>query len=93
MEVILKKSFIKEVKRLPNYLSKACNEIVNTLEKAENLAATNLDYKIMEGQKKGENYVRIRVGGYRIGAELIEPNIILITVGSRNDIYKTFPPK
>lgn len=32
-------------------------------------------------------------GGYRIGAELIQPNIILITRGWGGDLYKSFPPK
>ena len=47
----------------------------------------------MEGQKKGENFYRIRVGEYRIGVENINPKVIVLLIVNRNDIYKLFPPK
>lgn len=43
--------------------------------------------------KKESNYYRIRVGQYRIGSEYLKPDIILITIMTRGDIYKHFPPK
>ncbi|MEO8961583.1 MAG: hypothetical protein ABI325_06870 [Ginsengibacter sp.] len=55
-------------------------------------------YTKMEGQQKGENYYRIRVGEWRIGVDPIAiglktPSIIIITILSRGEIYKKFPPK
>ena len=47
----------------------------------------------MEGQKKGENYYRIRCGEYRIGIENINPKIIVLVIVKRNDIYKVFSSK
>lgn len=93
MEIIFKKQFQKELIRLPNHVQLAVREVIEQLEKAESLQNSGLDFKHLKGQKKSENYVRIRVGGYRIGAELIKPDIILITCGSRGDIYKAFPPQ
>jgi mRNA interferase RelE/StbE len=47
----------------------------------------------MEGQRKDENYYRIRIGQWRIGIEVIEPRVVIITILSRGDVYKHFPPK
>lgn len=91
MEIIYKKQFQKELIRLPNFVQNAVKEVIAVLKEAENLQSSGLDFKYLGGQKKDENYIRIRIGGYRIGAELIKPNIILITCGSRGDVYKNFP--
>lgn len=93
MEIIYKRQFQKELIRLPEHVQLAVKEVIEQLEKATNLQDSGLDYKHLKGQRKGENYVRIRVGGYRIGAEIIKPDILLITCGSRGDIYKKFSPK
>jgi len=50
------------------------------LELAESIEKSNVDYKRMEGQKKGGNYYRIRIGQYRMGLEYIHPEILLITI-------------
>jgi mRNA interferase RelE/StbE len=91
MEIIYKKQFQKDLIRLPNFVQKAVKETIDILKKSQNMQSTGLDFKYLNGQKKDENYIRIRIGGYRIGAELIKPNIILITCGSRGDVYKGFP--
>lgn len=93
MEIIYKKQFQKELIKLPQFVQLAVRGVIEQLEKSDTLQDSSLDYKYLKGQKKNEKYVRIRVGGYRIGAELIKPNIILITCGSRGDIYKSFPTK
>jgi mRNA interferase RelE/StbE len=93
VEIILKKQFIKEVAKLPDKIQRSIREIIDTLESAETLQNINIDIKPMEGQRADENYFRIRVGSYRIGIEVIDPQIIVITVLSRGDIYKKFPPK
>lgn len=93
MEIILKKQFIKEVAKLPAKIQNSIREIIDTLESVETLQNVNIDIKRMEGQRADENYFRIRVGSYRIGIEFIDPKIIVITVLSRGDIYKKFPPR
>lgn len=93
MEIILKKQFIKEVAKLPAKIQGSVKEIIDVLEKAESLQDINLDIKRMEGQQSNENYFRIRIGSYRMGLEVINPLIIVITILSRGDIYKKFPPR
>ena len=91
MEVIYKKQFQKELIRLPGYVQQAVKEAIEVLEKSENMQNSGLEFKYLNGQKKDENYIRIRISSYRIGAELIKPNILLITCGTRGDVYKSFP--
>jgi len=93
MEITIRNSFVKELKRLPPKTQTAVREVLYTLQGSESLEASRLDYKPMEGQRKGENYYRIRVGQWRIGIEYIKPQVIVITVLSRGNIYKHFPPK
>lgn len=90
MEVRLKKSFFKELKRCPQHIQLAVKQILETLEKSHSLAASKVDFKKIKGY---DNYLRIRVGGYRIGCEYIAPQLVVITILSRGDVYKKFPPK
>ena len=93
MELIIKKSFPKAVKSAPKHIQEAVKEVVTKLIVAKSLETSGLDYTRMEGQKKGENYFRIRIGDWRIGAEYVNPKIILITILTRGNIYKQFPVK
>ncbi|HXL56717.1 MAG TPA: hypothetical protein VN958_10695 [Chitinophagaceae bacterium] len=93
MEVIFKRSFIKALKATPKPVQQATAVIIDKLQSASSLEKSGVDYKKMEGQKKGENYHRIRVGDWRIGIEYISPKVIIITILSRGDIYKKFPPE
>jgi len=94
MEVIALKSFHKSLKSCPKYIQEAVRVILNEkLPAAKSLQESGLDYTKMEGTQKGEKYYRIRVGNYRIGIENINPNIIVIVIMKRNDMYKFFPPK
>ncbi len=69
------------------------SELLQTLHEAESLEMSGLDYKRIEGQVKEENYYRIRIGGWRIGLLYNHPNLLIITVLARGDIYKKFPPQ
>ena len=93
MELIIKKSFLKELKRLPSKTQTACNDILKILADAETLEDPEIDIIRMEGQSKNDNYYRIRIGSFRMGIEYIKPSIIVITILSRGNIYKHFPPK
>ena len=91
MEVIITKGYLKDLKHLPKTIIAAADEVIDKLAASESLQDSGLDYKKLSGQKKSENYYRIRVGNYRIGCELINLSIILITIFNRQDDYKSFP--
>lgn len=93
MEVIFKKNFPKALKSTPKHIQEAVKEVIDKLVAAKNLESSGIDYIRMEGQRKGENIFRIRIGDWRIGAEFISPKITLITIITRGNIYKQFPPK
>lgn len=93
MEIIYKKKFVKELEKLPKRVQLGVKDVLDKLVVAENLETSGVDYKLMEGQKKGQNYYRIRVGGYRIGIDYARPGVIVIMIASRGDVYKTSPPK
>ena len=90
MVVKFKPSFFKELNALPVNVKKSVDECIIKLSSAPNLKASDVDYKKMKG-KRNENFYRIRVGRYRIGCKYIQPDILLMTVMSRSDIYKHFP--
>lgn len=91
MEVIIQKRFLKELKQFPKQVIASAEAIIDKLKESNSLAETNLDYIKISGQKKGENYYRIRMGSYRMGIELKRPNIIIITIFHRQSDYKNFP--
>ena len=94
MEVIIKSSFLKALRFAPKNIQDIVKEIITVkLPTAKSLEASGLDYKKMEGQKKSENYYRIRVGDWRIGVEYKNPKFLIITILGRGAIYKKFPPK
>jgi len=93
MELILRNKFIKQVSKLPKEVQYAISKELNILELSESLESSGLDIKKMTGQKKNSNYYRIRVGDWRIGIEVDDPFVVVITILTRGDIYKKFPPK
>ena len=92
MEVTIARSFIKDLKSAPKPIQQAADAAIKTLMEAKSLQASGLDYKKMEGQRKGENYYRIRVGDWRMGIEYISPKVIVLRILARGTIYKHFPP-
>lgn len=92
MEVILKKSYLKDLRKVHKNIFWLADQTIDTLKSAASFEDSGLDYKKMSGQKEGENYYRIRVGDYRIGVEYANPTIIIICILSRGNVYKHFPP-
>lgn len=92
MEVIVKKTYLKDLQKVPKYIFKEADAALDKLRVSENLEESGLDYKKCKESKKEEKYYRIRVGDWRIGAELKHPKIIIITILTRGQIYKKFPP-
>ena len=93
MELILRNKFVKQVSKLPKEIQDAVSKDLTTLEESDSLEFSGLDIKRMAGQKKNTNYYRIRVGDWRIGIEVDDPFVVFITILTRGDIYKKFPPK
>lgn len=93
MVVTLKTSFVKELKKLPSKTQLSVLKVLQALRDSETLETSGADYTKMEGQKKTETFYRIRVGQWRIGIDYIHPDVIAITVLSRGNIYKHFPPE
>ncbi|TDE18146.1 type II toxin-antitoxin system RelE family toxin [Dyadobacter psychrotolerans] len=93
MEVRYKIRFKKALLSTPKHIQKSVFDLVLRLEPSETLEEAGVDYKRMEGQKKTDNYYRIRIGQYRLGLEYLKPEVVLITILIRGDIYKVFPPK
>lgn len=88
MELIYKKSFIKEARKLPLGYSKKLEILLNELKSINDITEFLGDIVPMDN-----SYYRIRLGTYRIGIQVIKPEIICFTILSRGDIYKHFPPK
>lgn len=93
MEIIFKKSFIKNLLLTPKYVQDNVEKIIKVLEAADSLESAGLEVKRMEGQNKNEGYYRIKVGDWRMGVKYIRPDIILMTILHRGAIYKKWPPK
>lgn len=92
MEVTVARSFIKDLKSAPRPVQLAADAAIKALVEAKSLQSSGLDYTKMEGQRKGENYYRIRIGDWRIGIEYVSPKIVVLRILSRGTIYKHFPP-
>lgn len=93
MEVILKKSYLKDLRKVHKNVFLLADATLDKLKAASSLENSGVDYTKMSGQKKGENYYRIRIGDYRIGIEYVNPKIIIICILIRGNVYKHFPPK
>jgi len=92
MEVAIAKSFIKDMKSAFKPVQLAADAAIRKLMESKSLQASGLDSTKMEGQRKGENYYRIRIGDWRMGIEYIHPKVIVLRILSRGTIYKHFPP-
>ncbi|MFC0182366.1 mRNA interferase RelE/StbE [Pseudarcicella hirudinis] len=92
MIVNVSKGFIKELKKCPKQIQKGVIEILEELEKVDSV----MDIKNVKKLNGYDTFYRIRIGSYRIGLE-IEDGVIkivwILTILSRGDIYKKFPPK
>lgn len=93
MVILFVSRFKKDLKSAPKAIQKKVFEVIEKLEAAQNLEKSGLDYRKMEGQKSHEHYYRIRIGDWRVGIEYIHPDVTLLRVLSRGEIYKSFPPK
>ena len=92
MEVTIARTFIKDLKTAPKPTQQAADLAIKALIEAKSLQTSGLDYKKMEGQRKGENYYRIRLGDWRMGIEYVSPKVVVLRILARGSVYKHFPP-
>ena len=84
----LKESFDKDVEKVQNKeLLIRLSETIIKIEKA-NLIKEIPNIKKLRGYKY---HYRIKLGDYRIGAEIIDNEIYLVRFLHRKDIYRYFP--
>ena len=87
MEIIITKTFEKQLKLVPKYIRESAIAVLEALETAKNITEIK-DLKKLSGYT---NYYRIRIGNYRMGLQIINPKIIVVTILHRGTIYKIFP--
>ncbi|MBV4355770.1 type II toxin-antitoxin system RelE family toxin [Pinibacter aurantiacus] len=90
MEVFIERSYLKDLKSVPQYIIEQADAVIEKLKNADSLNTSGVDYKLMQGCKD-KSYYRVRVGDYRIGLKYVKPTIVIITILKRGDIYKYFP--
>ncbi len=90
MEVLFKKSFIKDFEKLPSDTKEKVKEIcLFIFPKIKDLSELhNYDLRRLRGFK---SYYRIRIGGYRLGFKKKDKEVIFMRILHRKDIYRYFP--
>ncbi len=88
MNILIDKSFERDVKRLSIQTQKQLQEVIIKLTSATSIQEVGPTK--MEGAK---NAYRIRFGNYRVGFYLEGNQVVLSRVLDRKDIYKYFPRK
>ena len=88
MQVIVKKSFNKDIEKLKDKkLAAKLKEVIGSLQNIQTITALPNTKKI----KGSINAYRIRIGDFRLGFFLNENTIELTVFVHRKDIYKIFP--
>jgi len=86
MEVTISRGFIEDIKSAPKPVQLAADAAIRKLIEAKSLQTSGLDHNKLEGQRKGENYYRIRIGDWRIGIECVPPNGVILRLLIRGAI-------
>lgn len=88
MKTEFRNSFQKDLANIKDKeILQKIKAVIEAVEAAQTLAEiTNLKKLKVKG-----NFYRIRIGDYRIGANLTQGTITFVRVLSRKDIYKYFP--
>lgn len=93
MVVEVRPRFEKELKRTPQPIQNEVKKVLLTLVASNSLAESGLAFKKMKGQRKTDSFYRIRIGDWRLGIQYLHPNVVVITILKRGDVYKHFPPR
>ena len=87
MEIIITKTFEKQLKSVSKNIRESAIAVLEALEKTKNVTEIK-DLKKLSGYT---NYYRIRIGNYRMDLQIINPKIIVVIILHRGTIYKIFP--
>ncbi|HEY4611889.1 MAG TPA: type II toxin-antitoxin system RelE/ParE family toxin [Bacteroidota bacterium] len=88
MKVLLRESFLKDVKHLKE--SHLRTLIKQTIEQVETVG-TMMEIRNLKKLKSKGNYYRIRLSEYRIGLKIDNEVVIFIRCLNRKEIYRYFP--
>ena len=90
MEVLFKKTFIKDFEKLPDNEKEKAREVCFFIfPEIENL--TEFTKYPIRKIKGFSNYYRVRIGSFRIGFKKSNNQVIFMRVLNRKDIYRHFP--
>ena len=90
MEVLFKKTFIKDFEKLPSNTKEKVKEVCFFIfPEIEDLVKFK-KYPVRK-IKAFENYYRIKIGNFRIGFKKSGQQVIFMRVLQRKDIYRHFP--
>jgi mRNA interferase RelE/StbE len=89
MRLIINKSYLKDIRGVSHTVQ------IQSAEALENLvnAPTFSDIQNFKPMTGHPGYYRIRIGQYRIGLRWDGVQFFAERIGTRGDIYKTYPPK
>jgi mRNA interferase RelE/StbE len=80
LKILFTKKAFKNYKKIPRRYKLLIDRELEKLEKNE-----KADIKPVKGQK---NIYRLRVGNYRVLYEIINPDLIIVNIDVRGNIYK-----
>jgi|GEM_PF-2530887 len=72
MEVFIERSYLKDLKSVPQYIIEQADTVIEKLKNADSLNTSGVDYKLMHGSKD-KSYYRVRVGEALPLAKTITP--------------------
>lgn len=88
MKILFEAAFAKDLKRLKDKQTRRrISQIIDAAKSAETL--TDLpNLKKIQGHT---TFYRIRIGGFRLGLEVVDDTLIFVRALHRKDIYRRFP--
>lgn len=88
MKVEFKSSFAKDLRKIKERrLKQQILEVIEQIEKAGEIAEIS-DVKKLQGT---DNYLRLKLGDYRLGFVIEKDTIFFVRFLHRKDIYRYFP--
>ena len=89
MNLKFDKSFLKSIEKIKDAsLKQKIENVIGEVESAKDLN----DVKQLKKLKGYRSYYRIKIGDYRVGIEVAQPDVVtFIVVAHLKEIYRRFP--
>lgn len=87
MKLEIRRSFVKDLDKLPSAFQQQLAVIIDNIESAKNLHQLH-NCKKLKGNDKA---YRIKLGSFRIGFFYEKGTVELVRILNRKDIYRFFP--